>query len=375
MKKLLKILAGFNPLKDPSNRQVTLLAATTVGAGIFALPFAFREAGWLLGLVLFCLSVLLVLAINYSYSLLVLGVKTKHELVGYAQIYLGHLGKTLVFILLIILVNGAILAYANLGGSFLALLFGKPEASFQLGLDYMIILSTLVLLGIKGLSRLDLFVFLAVCFLISFLFGFTIFKISPSNLFSLVLSFQKDFKLGILEPLGIFLFALSGFTIIPDVVHLGHNKKQVARVIFLGTLLPTFLYLLFVFTVLGVVGQAVTPEAIFSLFPHVPSFVLQLVYVLGILTMTMAFLGLAHVFKKSLEEDLKIGMPFSWFLTIYPPLFLYLFLEPSFLQTVSLSGLLATIVVVTLIFLMLIKAYERKIFKTIDNFLGFSFRL
>lgn len=333
-------------------KQVTLLTGTTVGAGIFALPYAFLLVGPLLGLILFALALGLVIFINLSYGWVVVKTAEKHELAGYASFYLGKLGKFLSVALLVILGWGALLVYASLSGSFLAQLFNNPHLPFIFGLYYFVILAALVLLGIKVLAKIDLILVPLVVILVLTLFAVSLPKISWSEVIPLVWSGSVINWLKILEVFGVFLFALSGFSIIPDLLHLGQEKKKGLSAVLTGSLLPALIYLIFTLCVLGVSGSFVSSDALSGMAGLISTTVLRILLLLGVLTTATAFLGLGNVLLNMFEKDLKTPHCWSWFFVIYPPLLGYLFLENKFLEILGITGFTSTIILMIIVGLM-----------------------
>lgn len=338
-------------------RQASLLTGTTVGAGIFALPWAFRTVGSLVGLLLFSLALGLVLLINLSYGWIVVRTEGEHELSGYASHYLGFFGRLLSIILFSVLTWGAMLAYTHLAGSFLANLFSQPHLSFIFGLYYLLVLAALVFLGLKFLTRLDLLLIPSIIFLVTFLFFASLTRFSWVLFLPLVsasLSWRE-----ILSAFGVFLFALSGFSVIADVLHLGGEKRKGLVAVAFGSFLPALIYLIYSVGIINFSGALVSPDSLSGAASQMPGWLLTLLFILGILTTSSAFLGLGNVLKNAFERDFKVICPWSWFFTVYPPLFGFLFLQSDFLGTIAVSGLVSTVILMIIVGLMWRKVREK----------------
>lgn len=333
-------------------KQVTLLTGTTVGAGIFTLPYAFSLVGPLLGLILFVLAFGLVIFINLSYGWVVVKTEGKHELAGYASFYLGKFGKFLSAVLLVTLSWGALLVYASLSGSFLSQLFNYPYLPFIFGLYYFVILAGLVLLGIKVVERIDLFLVPLSVALIFLFFLFSLPKISGDNFFVFPFTSLNLNAFKILKVFGVHLFALSGFTIISDVLHLGQKKIKGLVAVLIGTILPALVYLIFTICVLSISGSSVSTDALSGMVGKISPLALRLLFSLGVLTITTAFLGMGQVLANMFEKDFKTPHCWAWFFTIYPPLLGYLFLENRFLEILGVIGFTSTIILMIIVGLM-----------------------
>ena len=183
-------------------------------------------------------------------------------MVGYAGIYLGHWGKKIVSISVVVGFYGSLLVYIIVGGDFLGVVFsgiiGVPPIFFNLA--FFIIGAVALYAGIKFVAKLDLLmgVLLIVIVLLFFCFGFP--QIKADNFKALNWS---NFFL----PYGITLYSLAGLSIIPEIK--GFFKKRENRkykkVIIWGTLIPAILYLIFMIAVIGLTGAQTTEESISGL--------------------------------------------------------------------------------------------------------------
>ena len=85
----------------------SLLASTIIGAGMFALPYAFAKAGILSGLFYLLFFSLVVILIHLMYADIIVRTSENHRFLGYAKIYFGRVGFWLAFLISVI---GAIFA-------------------------------------------------------------------------------------------------------------------------------------------------------------------------------------------------------------------------------------------------------------------------
>ena len=78
-----------------------ILAATTLGAGIFALPYIFKESGWLTGL--FYLAALsgIVIFTHFLYWQTFAKVGEKKRLLGLTEKYLGNAAGLFAFVVIV----------------------------------------------------------------------------------------------------------------------------------------------------------------------------------------------------------------------------------------------------------------------------------
>src|SRR5271170_2025604 len=69
-----------------------ILAAATIGDGIFALPYVFKESGWLLGLFYLALLTAIVVVAHVVYLKTLEQVDEQERLLGLTKKYLGNWG-------------------------------------------------------------------------------------------------------------------------------------------------------------------------------------------------------------------------------------------------------------------------------------------
>lgn len=340
-----------------------------MGAGIFGVPYVFAKAGF--GLGVFCLFVLgfFTLVLNLAFGEIVLRTKEHHELVGYAQKYLGRDGKALGWIALALGLYGALLAYIIQVGNFLGLILGKPQQGFYYSLVFFLIGILVVWLGLRLIAELELILVLGILVLITLiaLFGFPSFSFSnfPASLaggqfLTSGLTVFRSSKISTLFlPYGVLLFALAGSSIIPEMAQLLKNEpKKLQSAIIFGTSIPALVYFLFAAVIVGISGVSTSTDAIAGLLGLVNPALLKMGAILGVLTMSTSFLTLGFVLREMWQRDFGVQKELAWFLAIYPPLLLFLLGNLTFIKVLELTG--GITVGLTGILLMIIYAKARK---------------
>ena len=182
-----------------------------VGAGILGIPFALSKSGFWIGVIDILLIGIIFLYRNLYLGEIILRTKGDHQLTGYAEIYLGKIGKWLMSFALLFGLTGAIVAYIVKGGQFLNILLqpsfgGSP---FIYSLIFFFVLSYIVKRGLKLMKELvlvlvGLVLILTVVFLI---FGHS--SVNPANLSTI--DIEQLFL-----PFGVIMFALLGTAAIPE---------------------------------------------------------------------------------------------------------------------------------------------------------------
>ena len=106
-----------------------VVAAATIGEGVFALPYIIQESGWVLTLCYFVALIAAVSAAHIIYLRTLTAVNEKERLLGLAKKYFGSAGFWTGFIAIVMGLLLGFVAYLVLGTQFLEILFpGIPAA-------------------------------------------------------------------------------------------------------------------------------------------------------------------------------------------------------------------------------------------------------
>lgn len=329
---------------------ISILIGTTVGAGILGLPYVFSKSGFLFGLIHLIFLGFILLVIKLYLGETILRTKGTHQLVGYAEKYLGKKGRIAMIFAMIFGIYAACIAYfLGIGESLSFLLFSSTQYSILMSFLIWVILATIVALGFKALEKGELFVTGIIIFLVLAIFIAFIPKMNFSNLTYL------NPKL-MFVPYGVVIFAMLGFSALPQMKkELEKNKKQLKKAIIWGSLIPVFIYIVFIVAVLGFSG-ANTPEISTIGLGPLPT-------VFGIFTMFAACLALSFALKEMYMYDLKINEKYSWLLTMFVPFLILLMLKLmnilTFIEILGVGGALTGALTVKLILLMNYKAKKK----------------
>ena len=314
-----------------------VLIGTMVGVGVFGIPFAFAKAGFWVGFSFLILIGFITLLLNLMYGEVVLRTHEKHQITGYTNKYLGIWFKRLIFFSVSLSLYSALLVYMVIAGDFLNNIFSSVfyTSPTSYSLMFFIILSILILRGIKRISWVELLLvglFIVVVFLI---FGVGINKINLSNFTGI----QPEFWF---LPYGVLLFAFAGFSAIPIQRSILNNQENNFRKsILLAVILTGALYLLFAFTVLGISGDITTPDAISGLYEFLGGKIIFLGSLFGILAVSTGYLRLGSALLEMFHLDYGVPRKRAWFLVIAPPLVLFLGGLRTFIDIISLAGSVA----------------------------------
>jgi len=309
------------------------LVGTTIGAGIFTLPYVFAKAGFFAGLVEFVVLVFIVLLVQQILGEITLRTKGHKRLIGLAFNYLGRPWGALVMISVLLGGIGVLLIYIIFGGKFLSLITGQDV--FWSSVVFFIFWFLAVLVRPKTFGKTEFYVSSLVIFIIILISLFNFRYIDFNNFRGF------DIK-NMLLPYGVILFAMTGYTVIPKMEDLlGAEKYKLKKAIKYGTLIPAIVYLMFVFIILGVSGQLTSSDAIFGFSRALNSgFIMFLGAILGLLAVTEAALSYGVYFKETLWYDLKLNKKLAWALTGITPLFLFFLGVRDVVPVISIVGAL-----------------------------------
>ncbi len=311
------------------------LTSAIIGAGIFSLPYVAMKSGIALMIVYLALLSIVVAMLHLLYGEVVLRTKGNHRFVGYANIYLGIWGKRIAAFSVIIGTYATLLIYIILGGEFLSIIFGKTLGGTPFFWSIVFFLFSVIFIarGLKAVSRIEFYLssFLIAAILVFLAKGVSL--VDASN-YSQAINLHELFL-----PYGVILFALSGFSVIPDVTEiLGKNKKQLKKAILAGTFIPALVYLLFFTVILGVSGSKTSEEAISGLAPFYGNSITIFGALIGFLAVATSFMAYGTNLRKTFEYDYKISGIRSLIYAVFIPFILFLSGFNNFIRIIGFAG-------------------------------------
>ena len=319
---------------------IALLLGTMIGAGIFGIPYVVSRSGIFPALFYFLILGAASLLIHLFLGEIILRTKGKHRLPGYAQKYLGDWAKTLTGFSVILGIILALLAYIILAGNFLNILFSSFSklSSFQFSLIFSLVLFPFILRKVKFIAETEIFtniIFVLIIFLIFFL------SLDKLNLDNFSLLADELVWENIFLPYGVILFALIGWSAVPEmdeVLEKKEDKKQFKKAIIFSIIIAIFIYLLFVFSVVGVSGKNTSPETFSGLLSYLDPKIILLGVLAGVITIADSFLILCLHLKNTLIYDYEFQIIPAIFVSWGAPLILFLLGFRQFIDVIGISG-------------------------------------
>lgn len=334
---------------------VATYLGATIGAGILAIPFVVAKAGLIIGFAHIIILGLVVLAINLMVGEISLRTPGNHQLTGYAEIYLGKVGKWLMTFSIIVGVTGAIVAYTIGSGISLSAIFGG--SSLLWGLSVYAFCALVVYSGLHDIIRSEMFMLFLKFGLLALLM-FLVFRLNFFSLSTIPLTVPSQW----LAPYGVILFAFLSTIVIPEMREEMRNCwRGLKTALIIGSLLVIIIYLIFTFVVLGTTGINTTEIATIGLGAKLGAVGLIIVNLFAVLAMIGAFIPLSYALKSVYHYDYKFSNIFAWLLTFIVPLLIIAVGLIDFIKNLALAGAVAGALDGILIILMFLRARRMRL--------------
>lgn len=300
----------------------TLIAAATIGAGMFALPHVVSRGGYLLSTAYLAgLSA----AVIYAH---ILYRRTREVQSGrLLKISEGLLGRPAGIVAAFSILGGltlALVAYLILGAKFLAPIFGSEGAGL---LFFWAAASLPLILGISRIIKLEAVGSALTAGIIIFIFASSLPWRSVA-----AAQFSGDFFL----PFGAILFSLAGWTGVEPMMDVLKRGKNAILALIFGTVAVAILYALFV---LGIFNSAprLTPDTISGLIGW-PIWKFWTVVALGVFALWTIYQSIAQEIKMSLEDSFRLDPALAAGFVAATPLFLVWAGMSDVSEVVGLAG-------------------------------------
>lgn len=320
--------------KSPFWRSVGIISGL-IGAGLFALPYSVNVSGFFWSFINLVLAFFAVLSIHLVYGEVVINTQTIHRFPGYVKIYLGKFTGSFAKLTSILGLNAVILVYAILSGIFLSNILGGSQFWWSLG--FLAANSVILFLSrAKEIGLLNIILMIPLCGTILYISFLSVDSGSLSNL--------SFFGSDMFFSFGIFVFALSGMSLIADsrevFLRQGNieGAKGLRSSIILGSTIPLILYIIFIVGVLMASGNITTEDALSGLSGILGNKILVLGAFMGLLTVFRAALTISYDLKEVYELDFVESNNVSWALAGVLPILLFLVISRDFIKIISIVG-------------------------------------
>ncbi len=285
-----------------------LIAGTTIGVGMLALPVATGPGGFVPSMIIYLICWAFMLCTGLLLVEVCLWMPKDTSFISMADKILGPIGRNVFWVVYLFLFLTVMIAHAAGGGSVLLDITGWHIPHWLAIALYTAVLAPVVYLGAHSVDRLNMFLISGVvlCYL-AFL------AVSLGKVDFELLSYSNWSKAWLALP--ILFTAFTYQVIIPTLMtYMERNVKKIRLAIFLGSSIPLVIYLLWQFAILGVIpaeGEGGLIEAglkgqnaIGPLKELVPQ-VFQIGKYFAFFALTTSFIPLALSFFDFLADGLK----------------------------------------------------------------------
>jgi len=311
-----------------------LVGSLTVGAGMFAIPYAFAQSGFLAGVSYLIFFSLVVIKINLSYANIISRKSGDYRFASFAK---DHLGKTGFWAGIFAVVFGLLLGltiYIVLAGSFWDLIAGADGHIANIA--FWALGSLAVIISFKNLSSFDFLTYIVMGLIIVALLVFGLQQTSSVPLL------PNGHLLGLLVPFGIVLFALNSRAAIAPLEDYFEDRKidwrRARKPIVWGTILPAVLFLFFAVAVNSLSPAGASEDAVAGL--AIPGWAMSGVGILGLLAIWTSYLVIGTEIRDVMMHDLHIPRWLALTLITFIPIALYIGGATSFATLVGIGGAL-----------------------------------
>jgi len=285
-----------------------LIAGTTIGVGMLALPVATGPGGFVPSMTIYLICWAFMLCTGLLLVEVSLWMPKDTSFISMADKILGPVGRGIFWVVYLFLFVTVMIAHAAGGGAVLIDITGWNLPNWAAVLIYTGVLAPVVYLGARSVDRLNMFLIsgVAICYL-AFL------AVSFGKVDFTLLSYSNWGKAWYALP--ILFTAFTYQVIIPSLMnYMERNVRKIRLAIFFGSSIPLVIYLVWEFVILGIIPSegpngliAAGKEgqnAIGPLKELVPQ-VFHIGKFFGFFALTTSFIPLALSFFDFLADGLK----------------------------------------------------------------------
>ncbi len=307
---------------------LAILIGTQVGAGVLGLPYAASKVGLIPALGILTGAMLLMLFT--ALIVLKLSVEMRGaQMSTIAQRTLGRIGGWTMYLSIVLMSFGALLAYLAGMGSVFASLFGINETFGAV--IFWILASLVIYMGLAASGKTELIM----SYLMLMLFIGIAIMLLPHAKLDNGLYIEAG---GFFSMAGVAIFSLGCHTVIPDVYKGIGDYDKAKKVVIAAFLTPALTYAIFMSVFLLVFGTD-TPEiatqGLETIYGKVGNIIGNAIPLIAI---TTSYIGVGLAQQSNSREFLRLKKPAAWALTAVPPIIVYLLGVKNFADVLAFVG-------------------------------------
>ncbi len=325
-----------------------LIAGTTIGVGMLALPVATAQAGFLPSAALYLLCWVFMLCTGLLTLEICIWMPKDANYITMSRILLGRGGQFVVWVVYLFLFVTVMIAHVAGGGDILVQIVGDWLPGWASKIIYVVLFLPVAYLGARTVDRFNLLLMagIIICY---FLF---IFVAAPHVQMNLL---ERSNWSKAWYALPILFTAFTYQVIIPTLMsYMDRNVKKVRLALLIGTLIPLVVYLVWQFLILGIVPAegpggltAAAKQGHNAIMPlkaitHNP-YLFSVGKAFAFFTLTASYIALSLAFIDFLADGLKVNKTPAhkiWLclLVFAPPTLIALTYPHIFLTALSYAG-------------------------------------
>lgn len=357
---------------------ILLVAGTTIGAGMLALPVLTSFVGFFPSICIFLLCWLVMLATSFFFLDVNLAVEGEPNLISMAHKTLGGWGKGLSWIVYLLLLYSLTAAYisasAPLFTSAVKAMTGYTLPDWLSPFSLPIIFGFFVYLGTLGVDMINRLLMIGLCVSYLILVGFL-----PEHIEGTLLTHIDWTPTLVTFPVVITSFGYH--IIIPSLTtYMNHDRKHLRRTLIIGSLLPLVIYILWQVLILGIIpifgenslvsawraGSSATIPL--SQLIH-NKWVVVGAHFFSFFAIVTSFLGVTLSLSDFLTDGFKIkktweGRLLACLMTFVPPLVFVLTYQRGFFVALEYAGAFVAILLIFLPAMMAWKLNTSKFYRS-----------
>jgi amino acid permease len=331
---------------------VGIMVGMIIGSGVFALPYVVAQSGLWLGAAAATLALILAWVMHHAYAEIVLRTPQKHRLPGYIRYYLGPVFGGFETLLLLLSFHAILLSYALLAGLFASQLWLGSEYLWTT--IFYALMALLLLRPAKSIGEINFVLLLPFVLMVV---GVAVFGLAEGSINFIPSPSEPN----IFPVFATFLFALTGYSVVPDSLSVLGAKPTVhgaRKIISIATFLPFILYAPFIIGVLMLSGSYVSEDSLSGLIPSLGVAITSVGAFVGLLAVATSYLSLGFDLRNMYSYDYNISKLVSWLLVVIVPVIPYVLGYHDYIKVLSFVG--GFLIAIDGVFIMLALLRARK---------------
>lgn len=319
-----------------------LIAGTTIGAGMLALPIVTAVSGFIPSIFVFLICYLFMMATGLLLVEALSWYQGEFNIVSLATVLLGRFGKWAAWLLYLFLFYTLTVAYTAGGSDILQVFFGLPKFIAQI--IFVGALSFVVMKGTKSVHHINHY------FMLGMIIAYVALMISGWESLNFDYLKRSDYK-AVLMGLPVVFTSFSYQGTIPSVKsYLNNDIKALRYAIIMGISIPFLIYVIWQSFIMGLIPFKILEEAhnlgksaVYPLEKQLASpWIFKFGNLFAFFAITTSFLGVTLGLKDFIKDGFKLkkekGQLLLFLLTFFPPFLIVQFSYNVFITALRFAG-------------------------------------